>query len=221
MKKIRILIADDHSIIRRGLRTLFSRNPGFTVTAEAGDGREAVEQVRKKRPDIAILDVSMPGMTGIEATRIIREEFPEVRVLILTIYDSEEYVYQMVRAGANGYVLKDASSKELFDAVRAVHAGERFFSPGISRIMIEQFVRRARSGPEVRPAAAQELTPREVEVLRLIAAGLTNPKIAARLFLSVKTVNTHRTNIMNKLNIHETAGLVRYAIQNGLAGLDP
>lgn len=220
MKKIRILIADDHGIIRRGLRTLFTRNPDFSVVGEAENGRQAVEMIRKKLPDVAILDVSMPVMNGIEATRLLKAEFPSLRILILTIYDSEEYVYQMVRAGANGYVLKDASRKELFDAVRSIHRGEKFFSPGISRMMIDEFVRQATTQDETpKPGRGQVLTPRELEVLGHIARGMSNAEVASALFLSVRTINTHRSNIMHKLDIHEVTGLVRYAIQHRL--IDP
>jgi DNA-binding NarL/FixJ family response regulator len=221
MKKIRILIADDHSIIRKGLTSLFRQSPQFSVIGEAASGEEVIELVRKNPPDVAILDLSMPGIGGIEAVRVLKRDFPNVGVLILTIYDNEEYVYEMVSAGANGYVLKDAEREELYAAVQSIHAGKPFFSPRISRLLIDQFIRRARVGAE--PDAGPKnhpLTVRELEILRLIAAGMSNPKIARKLFLSVKTVNTHRANIMHKLEIHEVTGLVRYAIQNGLVTLE-
>jgi NarL family two-component system response regulator LiaR len=216
MKKTRILIADDHSLVRSGLKMLFRSSADFAVVAEASDGDEAIELTGKHKPDIAILDISMPGVNGIEAAAIIRKKHPETRVLILTIHHDEEYVYQMVRVGANGYVLKDAGKKELFAAVRAVEAGDRFFSPGISKLMIDQFIKRAKS-QEVSDASTKSvLTNRETEILRYIAEGFSNPEIARKLFLSVRTVDTHRTNMMFKLDIHDTAGLVRYAIEKGI-----
>ncbi|MBI4548188.1 MAG: response regulator transcription factor [Ignavibacteriae bacterium] len=219
MEKIRILIADDHSIIRTGLQMLFKSDPEFFVVAEAENGKQALELIQQHNPDIAILDISMPNISGIEATKLIKQKYPDVKVLILTIYENEEYVYQMIRAGANGYVLKDAGKKELFAAVRAVVAGKRFFSPGISELMIERFIKQTQEQQAVEEASKQVLTNREMEVLRLIAQGLTNVQIAEKLFLSVRTVSTHRGNIMLKLNIHDTAGLVRFAIKQGFLEL--
>jgi two-component system response regulator NreC len=215
MKKIKILIADDHDVVRSGLKMLFHSAGDFSVVAEASNGNDAITLVAKHKPSVAILDISMPGKNGIEATGVIKREHPSTKVLILTIHENEEYVYQMVRAGANGYVLKDAGKKELFAAVRAVAAGERFFSPGISKIIIEEFIRRAQA--ENVPSSLSPLTKRETQILSYIALGLKNPEIAEKLFLSVRTIDTHRTNIMYKLNIHNTAQLVRYAIEHGLA----
>ncbi len=219
MKKIKILIADDHNIVREGLRALFRSAREFSVIGEAADGEEVVRLADKLDPDLVIIDISMPNVNGIEATRRIKENNPATKVLILTIHESEEYVYQMIRAGANGYVLKNAGKKELFAAVQAVVKGERFFSPGISKLMLDEFIRQVREQKAVRPAPEQQLTKRETEILRYIVQGLTNKKIAGKLFLSVRTVNTHRTNLMQKLNIHDTAGLVRYAIQNGIVDI--
>lgn len=220
MKKIKILIADDHSIIRSGLRMLFRSNAEFSVIAEAENGEEALEKIALHKPDIVILDISMPKINGIEATRVIRERHPSTKVLILTIYESEEYVNQMVLAGASGYVLKDAGKKELFAAVRAIAAGERFFSPGISKLMIDEFIRQAQSKHHRKPDSKPVLTSRETEILSYIARGLTNSQIAKKLFLSIRTIDTHRNNLMQKLNIHDTAGLVRYAIESGLLPLN-
>jgi DNA-binding NarL/FixJ family response regulator len=216
MKKIKILLADDHSVVRQGLRTLLQSAPEFSVIGEAANGEEAVRLAKTRPPDIVIIDISMPKLNGIEATRRIKENNPAAKVLILTIHENEEYVYQMIRAGANGYVLKNADKKELFAAVRAVAGGERFFSPGISKLIIDEFIKQAREQNAGKQSSAPHLTKRETEILRFIALGLTNKKIAEKLFLSIRTVNTHRTNLMQKLNIHDTAGLVRYAIQNGI-----
>jgi len=216
MKKIRILIADDHSIVRQGLRALFQSVPEFSIIGEAANGEELVDLAASLQPDVVIVDISMPAMNGIEATRILKENNSGARILILTIHEEEEYVSQMIRAGADGYVLKDADKDELFMAVRAVAAGGRFFSPGISKLIIDEFVKQARDPYAARLPSSQLLTRRESEIVRYIAQGLTSKKIAEKLFLSVRTVNTHRTNLMQKLKIHDTAGLVRYAIQNGM-----
>ncbi|HUI09048.1 MAG TPA: response regulator transcription factor [Bacteroidota bacterium] len=220
MKKIRILIADDHSVVREGLRALLGRVEDFDVIAEAADGEEAVRLVREKKPDVAMLDISMPAVNGIEATRQIRRSNPDTKILIFTMYENEEYVYQMVAAGANGYVLKDAGKHDLIAAVRAIQYGGRFFSPGVSRLIIDEFIRRSREASPA-PPARSELTTRESEILQYIASGLTNAEIARKLFLSVRTVNTHRTNLMHKLDVHNTAGLVRYALENGLVASQP
>jgi len=216
MKKLRILIADDHSIVRKGLRSLLEQSAEFSVVGEAPDGRTALDLVKEKGPDVVILDISMPGMNGIEAAGLLRAGHPHIGILILTIYENEEYVNRLIQAGANGYVMKDADRNELYDAIRAVGSGGTYFSPGISRIIVGEFVKHARTPGAAAGNGKPALTPREWEVLRLIAEGLSNPKIAEKLFLSIRTVNTHRVNLMRKLDIHDVAGLVRYAVQAGL-----
>lgn len=216
MKRIRILIADDHSVVREGLRALFQRVPDFNVIAEAADGEEVLRLVTDLKPDVAVVDISMPKVNGIEVTRRVRRTSPETKVLILTIHQDEEYVYQLFAAGANGYVVKDAGKEDLFAAVRSVFAGDRFFSPGISKMIIEDFIRRAQTPRASAPSADRMLTRREAEVLRHIAQGMTNAEIASKLFLSIRTINTHRSNLMHKLDIHNTAGLVRYAVEYGV-----
>ncbi len=213
-KKIRILLADDHSIVRNGLRSLFRTTRQFVVVGEASNGDEAVALAAKLHPDLAIMDVSMPKLGGIEATRIIKQRHPDIKVLILTIHDNEEYIYEMIRAGANGYVLKDAEKHEIFNAVRTVSESEPFFSSGVSKVIIKKIAEDQREEPK--STGNSRLTRREEEVLKLVAQGLTSKDIADKLCLSVNTINTHRTNIMQKLDIHETAGLVRFAIQEGL-----
>jgi NarL family two-component system response regulator LiaR len=215
VKKTRILIADDHHVVRRGLRALLEGAQGFSVVAEAADGEKAVQLADQFKPDVVMLDISMPKINGVEATRIIKRQHPEMRVLMLTIHESEEYVYQVVRAGADGYVLKNADKKELTAAIRAVMDGERFFSPSVSNLIVSQFAHQ-RVREDKHDPARPSLTPREREVLRCIAQGKTSKTIAAELFLSIRTVNTHRANLMQKLDIHEKVGLVRYAIQTGL-----
>jgi DNA-binding NarL/FixJ family response regulator len=220
MKKSRIIVADDHSVVRSGLRLLLQSSPDFTVVAEAENGEEAVALVDRHKPDVVIMDISMPKLNGIEATGLMKQSNPDLKIIILTVHEDEEYVYQMLRAGASGYVLKSAGKKEIFAAIRSALSGDRFFSPGISKLIIEGFIRRDK---EQRPGqeqpgthSRQPLTRREVEVLRYIAQGFTNKKIAEALFLSIRTINTHRTNLMQKLDIHDTARLVRYAIETGL-----
>jgi DNA-binding NarL/FixJ family response regulator len=216
-RKIRILIADDHHVVRRGLRALLE-SPQISVVAECSDGEQALEQAEKHQPDVVMLDISMPKLNGVEVTRILKRQHPEIRVLMLTIHENEEYVYQVVRAGADGYVLKTADRKELWTAVKAVMDGGRFFSPGVSNIIVSQFAKRLHDDRDTSPSIPT-LTPRENEVLRRIAQGKTSRAIADELLLSIRTVNTHRANLMQKLDIHEKAGLVRYAIQNGIVDL--
>jgi two-component system response regulator NreC len=216
MKKIRILLADDHSVVRSGLRSIFKTNKDFNVIGEAANGVDALRLASRLKPDIVILDVSMPKMNGIEAARAIKEKLPETKILILTVQEKEEYVYEMIRAGASGYVLKDAEKSEIFKAVRAVASGDQFFSPHISELIIDYFVRRKKDA-DVKPASTKKnLTKREMEIMRLIAQGSSSREIAAKLFLSASTINTHRANLMQKLNIHDTAGLVRFALQQGI-----
>ena len=225
MKKIRLLIADDHSVVREGIRLVLRSSSAFVIVAEAENGEEAVKLARKHTPDIVIMDISMPRLNGIDATSAIKAENPDIKVIILTVHEDEEYVYQILRAGASGYVLKSAGKKEIFAAIKSAMSGERFFSPGISKIIIESFIRRAKEQthlPQSRPTPnGNRLTRRETEVLQYIAQGFTNRKIAETLFLSIRTVNTHRTNLMQKLDIHDTARLVRYAMENGLTNEKP
>jgi two-component system, NarL family, response regulator NreC len=220
MPKIRIAIADDHDVVRSGLRALLRTSADFSVVGEACDGEEAVRLAEKVRPDVMVMDISMPNLDGIAATKLIKERFPDVKVIILTVHEDEEYAFQVLRAGASGYVLKNAGKKDIFKAIESAVSGERFFSPGISNIIVEGFIKRANEQPQKEQAAQassnQPLTKRETEVLKYIALGYTNRQIADALFLSFRTVNTHRANIMQKLDIHETAGLVRYAISMGL-----
>lgn len=215
MKKIKLLIADDHSVVRDGLRMLFKSNPQFAIVGEAVDGEEAVRLTQSKKPDVTILDISMPGLNGIDAAKKIKQIAPETKILILTVHQNQEYIFEMIVAGANGYVLKNAERNEIFAAVRAVASGERFFSPGVSKVLIEGFIKRAKVG-QLQQHVDSHLTKRETEILRHVAEGLSSPQIARKLYLSVSTVNSHRTNIMKKLNIHDTVRLVRYAIQTNI-----
>ena len=221
MKKTRILIADDHSVVRSGLRALLQTSPDYTVVGEAENGDQAVALASQLKPDVLVMDISMPGLNGIEATAKLKRLEPSLKIVILTVHEDEEYIFQMLKAGANGYVLKTAGKKEIFASIDSAVSGERFFSPGVSKLIIERFIKREIQQPPpsevlLEPSGHSHLTRREVEVLQLIAQGYTNRKIAGTLFLSVRTVNTHRTNLMQKLDIHDTAGLVRHAIETGI-----
>jgi len=205
--KITVLIADDHTILRRGLVSLLSLNQSIEVIGEAEDGRSAVEMALRLEPDVVLMDISMPVLNGLEATDRLKRDAPEMKVLILSAHDNDEYVNQVIRSGANGYVLKNTSPEELYAAIRTVHSGHAFFSPSLSG-------RYGEGGALARGETESALTSREREVLQLIAEGETHQHIADRLFISVRTVDTHTNNIMRKLNLHDTASLVTYAIKN-------
>jgi len=207
--RIRIIFADDHVIVRDGLRSLFLSDPQFLLLGEAADGKEALELVAQHKPDVAILDISMPRINGIEATRMIKQNFPSTKVMILTIHENEQYVHEMLKAGADGYVLKNAEKKEIFDGVRAVAKGDNYFSSEVSKLLLGGLIKRSR---EIETASGSHLTGREKEILKLIAEGKTSKQIAQQLFLSVSTVNSHRVNLKKKLNIWDTAGLVKFAM---------
>jgi DNA-binding NarL/FixJ family response regulator len=212
MSAVRILVADDHELVRAGFRSLLKTIAGVEVVAEADDGLRAIELVRTRQPDIVLMDIAMSGLNGLEATSRIVKEYPHVRVIILSMHKSEEYVLQALRNGASGYLLKDASPSELELAIRTVTKGETYLTPAISRQVIDSYVRRLAPGESPHDL----LTPRQREVLQLIAEGLSTKEIADRLGVSVKTVETHRSQLMERLEIRDVAGLVRYAIRIGL-----
>jgi DNA-binding NarL/FixJ family response regulator len=211
---VRVLIADDHGIVRSGLRLLLERQPDIEVVAEAADGavgragRAARELALRERPDLAILDVKMPKLTGLQATREIREQAPEIAVLILSMHDDERYLFEALKAGASGYVLKTQADTDLLAAVRAVERGEPFLTPEAQRSLIKDVLERGSTG--------EELTPREEEIVKLVAEAHTTKEIAGILHLSEKTVENHRANAMRKLGMRDRVELVRYAIRRGL-----
>jgi len=217
MRPIRVLLADDHALVRAGIRALLSRLPGVEVIAEAADGREALALVKAHLPDLVLLDISMAGLNGLEAAVRIAKEFPHVRVLILSAHANDAYVKQALRAGAAGYLIKDAGISELELAVQAVARGETYLSPAISKHVVADYVRHAGDEPD----PLELLTPRQREILQLLAEGNSTKEIARILHLSAKTVETHRTQLMERLNIHDIAGLVRFAIRAGVLSLDP
>jgi DNA-binding NarL/FixJ family response regulator len=218
MAPTRIVLADDHQLVRAGIRSLLQRMHDVQVVAEASDGDEALRLVATQQPDIVLMDIGMAELNGLEATERIAQAFPDVRVIILSMHDNKEYVLQALRVGAAGYLLKDSAKAELELAVRAVASGETYLSPPVSKHVIAAYIQRAISAPgmPVDEVGLERLTSRQREVLRLIAAGHTSQTIATTLGISVKTVETHRAQIMERLNIHDLAGLVRYAIRMGL-----
>ena len=217
MSVIRVLLADDHRILREGIRALIEDQGDMQVIGEAEDGLAAVKKVAQLQPDVVVMDIAMPLLNGLEATRQIHRDYPRVRVLILTMHENEEYIRQVLAAGALGYVLKDAAARDLLGAIRSVYPGEAVLSPAITRLVIEDYLRWG----DIRPEDTTDgLTAREREVLQLIAEGYTNKEIAGILSLSVKTVQSHRTNLMNKLDLHDRGELIKYAIQKKIIDIN-
>jgi len=212
--KIRILVADDHTVIRRGIVGLLNTQPDMEVVDEAGTGREAVAKVEACTPDVVLLDVAMPELNGLGATRMIKDQSPAVQVLILTMHDRADYLFQALRAGASGYVLKGADTDDLLAAVRSVARGGVYLFPPVARELLNDYLRRVQSGED--DASFDGLTDREREILQLIAEGKTATQIAEDLSISPHTVQSHRDSIMTKLDLHNRAALIRYAIQRGL-----
>ena len=214
MKQIRILLADDHNVMRRGLRLLLESQDGFSVVAEAADGRQAVEQAVATKPDVVVLDIAMPHLSGTEAAQRIIEELPSTAIVILSMHSDEGYVLRALKAGAKGYLLKDSAEGDLIEAIKAVGQGKAFFSPEVSRMLVEDYVR------EIKARGTQDsyelLTAREREVLHLLAEGKSNKEIAGLLNLSPYTVETHRRNLQEKLNLHSLAELILYAVRKDL-----
>ncbi len=211
-KKIKLLLVDDHPIVLDGIKSHLCAQPDFEVVGDAANGQEALRKAKLTLPDVILMDISMPHMNGLEAMTNLRRQVPNAKILVLTMHDSREYIAQVVRSGARGYLLKDSAPAELVGAIKAVHGGEVYFSPSVSKVLIEEMADgRKPSGPE-----QQHLTDREREVLSLIAEGLLNKQIADRLGIGVRTIETHRERIMRKLDIHTVAGLTKYAIARGM-----
>lgn len=220
MEKIKVLLVDDHTVVRQGLRVLLEAEQDITIVGEAETGRQAVQLARKLSPDVIVMDIAMPNLNGLEATRQILKETPAAKVLVLSSYADDEYVHQLTEAGAAGYLLKQTAATELIKAIREARKGNAFFSPSISKRLLDHYREAFLKGVPVRKRT-QLLTSREAEVLQLIAEGKPNKQIASDLCISIKTVEKHRQQLMNKLNIHEVAGLTRYAIARGVIETNP
>jgi DNA-binding NarL/FixJ family response regulator len=215
---IRVVLADDHTLFREGLRALFASEGDIDVVGEARDGEEAVRQAGELRPDVVVMDILMPTLNGLEATRRIREAMPEVKVLVLSMYDDEEHILRLLAAGASGFMLKRATSDQLVRSLRDVVAGGMVLDPSVAAKLVQDYVRRVQVQPE--PPPSGDLTPREREVLRLVAEGHSNQAIAEQLGVSRKTVDVHRTNLMRKLDLHDVTEVVKYALRHGIISLD-
>lgn len=220
MTKIRVLLADDHGVLRAGLRALINAEPDMEVIGEAANGREALEQSRAVRPDVVVMDISMPVMDGLEATRLIHQEGLAGQIIMLTVHAEEEYLFQTLRAGGSGYVLKSAADTDLMEAIRKAYRGEVFLYPSAVKKLLGAYLKGLSTGEQAAPDE-ERLTVREKEVLKLTAEGYTNQEIAQRLVISPKTVDTYRQRIMEKLHLHHRSQLVRYALRTGLlTGID-
>jgi DNA-binding NarL/FixJ family response regulator len=213
LRNIQVVLADDHALVRAGIRALLERIDGVEVVGEAGDGQQALELIEQLDPDVVLLDLTMPGLSGFEVLKETNEKFPNVNMIVLSVHDSEEYAFHALRSGAVGYLPKSAASTELEEAIGRVLRGEKYLSPSIAPEASLEF---SKAVPETPP----ELTPRQMEVLTLIAHGSSTREVARSLNIAIKTVETHRAQLMERLNIHDVAGLVRYAIKKGLVNID-
>ncbi|MFC5174138.1 response regulator [Streptomyces mutomycini] len=211
--KTRILLADDHALVRRGVRLILDGEPDLQVVAEAGDGAEAIEMARAERPDLAVLDIAMPRLTGLQAARELSRVMPELRILMLTMYDNEQYFFEALKAGASGFVLKSVADRDLVEACRAAMRDEPFLYPGAVTALIRNYLDRVKDGGDVPDRA---ITEREEEILKLVAEGHSSKEIAGMLVISVKTVERHRANLLQKLGLRDRLELTRYAIRAGL-----
>ena len=215
MQKITVLLAEDHTIVRQGFRLLLQAEPDITVVGEAENGRQAVQLATRRQPDVVVMDIAMPLLNGLEATSQITKQAPSTRVLILSSYNDDEYVHQLSQAGAAGYLLKQTAAADLIKAIRELKKGNAFFSPAISRRLLDHYQETLLKGFPV-TRQTELLTSRQAEILQLVAEGKPNKQIAAELSVSIRTVQNHRQQLMNKLHIHDTAGLTRYAMTKGL-----
>ena len=215
LPELRILIADDHELVRRGVRTLLEAEPGWKVVAEARDGQEAFEKAKKTKPEIVVLDIGMPRLSGLEAARRLKSILPQVKVLMLTVHESERLAWEVLNAGARGYVTKSDTARDLVIAIEALRRDKMFFTPRIDRTVLDSFLD-GRASQKAKEKQGKQLTSRQREIVQLLAEGKTSKEVSALLNLSIKTVETHRANIMKRLSCHSVSDLVRYAIRNNI-----
>jgi DNA-binding NarL/FixJ family response regulator len=215
LSELRILIADDHELVRRGVRTLLEAEPGWKVVAEASNGQEAFEKAEETKPEIAVLDIGMPRLSGLETARRLKRTFPQIKVLMLTVHDSERLALEVVNAGARGYVTKSDTARDLVIAIEALRRDKTFFTPRVDRIILDSFLD-GRPSKRSKEMQVEQLTSRQREIVQLLAEGKTSKDVSALLNLSVKTVETHRANIMKRLSCHSVSELVRYAVRNNI-----
>jgi DNA-binding NarL/FixJ family response regulator len=215
VEPLRLLIADDHEVVRKGLRSLLAEQPGWQVVAEANDGRDAVDKAKQLKPDVIVLDLAMPSLNGLEATRQILKGAPQAKVLILTMHETDPLIREVLDAGARGYVLKSDAGRDLVSAVEALRRNKTFFTSKVAQMVLDGYLKK-KSQPRDRESPKDRLTPRQREIIQLLAEGKSSKEVAAALNLSVKTAETHRANIMMRLNCHSVSELVRYAIRNNI-----
>lgn len=218
MNNISVLVAEDHTIVRQGLRSILDKEFNIEVSGEAKDGKDVVDKVCRLNPDVVLMDISMPVLNGIDATRQIKKDHPDVKVIILSMHSSEEYIFQSFKAGASGYLIKQTADTELISAIQMVHQGDYFLNSSVSKTLVQEYLNKTDSVKS--EDSLQNLTGREREILQLIAEGCSNRKISEHLFISVKTVETHKANLMDKLDIHSIAELTKYALRKGIISLD-
>jgi DNA-binding NarL/FixJ family response regulator len=217
MDKIKIILVDDHQLVRDGIKALLSHNDDIMIIGEASDGKELFAMLETLAPDILIMDISLPGMSGIEITKTICIDRPEIKVLILSMYNNDEFIFNSLKAGAKGYLPKTTSRKEMLEAIYAINSGEVFFGESISKIMLKSYVKRATDDEKQEDKPSEQLTAREIEVMKLYVEGMINKEISDKLDISIRTVETHKNHIMRKLGLRSTVEMVKYAIKNKIA----
>jgi DNA-binding NarL/FixJ family response regulator len=216
MEKIKLILVDDHQLVRTGIANLLAGETGFEIIGEAADAKDLFELLRKSQPDITVLDIALPGMSGIEITKKLHNDYPGIRILILSMHTSEEFIFNAINSGARGYLPKNTSRKELIEAIYAIHRGEEFFAESISNIILKSYIKKAKSDSQEDEINENLLSKREIEVLKLFAEGMTNQEIADKLFISIRTVESHKNHIMARLELKTTVDLVKFAIRNNI-----
>ena len=216
MEKIKLILVDDHQLVRTGIANLLSGEPGFEIIGEASESREMFDLLRQLQPDIAVLDIALPGMSGIEITKKLHNDYPGIRILILSMHTSEEFIFNAINSGARGYLPKNTSRRELIEAIYAIHRGEEYFAESISNVILKSYIKKAKSNATDDENKESLLSKRELEVLKLFAEGMTNQEIADKLFISIRTVESHKNHIMARLELKTTVDLVKFAIRNNI-----